>query len=337
MVEGGRRQGTGRLDLDREFGVFHPRFFKFLGLISGLFLFSGCSGSKQPSAFSTTADQPPAPEYISSETTMAGTDFGAEPAMERSNPPAPEFAYGAKVRAADGKTVVLVPAGEFTMGAADDDPEAGPNEKPEHRVFVDAFWIDQTETTNGQFRKCVQAGICRPPEECDFGLPTYADGKKTDHPVVCVTWYDAVEYCAWAGGRLPTEAEWEKAARGMGGRRYPWGDGIDCERGNFRGCPQFMETAPVGSFPAGISPYGALDMSGNVWEWVGDWMGWDYYGISPYLNPTGPERGDMRIVRGGSWRYEFPYMRVATRHCAPPEHQADALGFRCIIPENEEI
>jgi formylglycine-generating enzyme required for sulfatase activity len=135
---------------------------------------------------------------------------------------------------------------------------------------------------------------------CDYGSPFYEDESKADHPAACVSWDDAAACCGWAGGRLPTEAEWEKAARGSDGRTYAWGETIDCTRGNFRGCPDFFATAPVGSFPAGISPYGALDMAGNVWEWMNDWMGWEYYPYSPQENPAGPETGKMRTVRGGS-------------------------------------
>jgi formylglycine-generating enzyme required for sulfatase activity len=231
------------------------------------------------------------------------------------------------------RIMVYVPAGNFIMGAANDDPDADPHEKPEHAVYVDAFWIDQTEVTNAEYRRCVEAGICQAPLKCDFGAPTYNDESKTDHPVVCVNWYEAKTYCQWVGGQLPTEAQWEKAARGTAGQRYPWGDTIDCSRGNFRGCGEDMQTAPVGSYPSGSSPYGALDMAGNVWEWVNDWLGWDYYDHSPYKNPAGPAGGDMRAVRGGSYRYGAKYMRAATRHCAPPEHRANPLGVRCVVPD----
>jgi formylglycine-generating enzyme required for sulfatase activity len=241
--------------------------------------------------------------------------------------------------------MVYVPAGDFVMGAANDDPVAGQHEKPEHVVHLDAFWIDQTEITNAQYQECVKAGICQAPLKCDFGEPTYGDESKTDHPVICANWYDAETYCQWTGGQLPTEAQWEKAARGTDGQRYPWGDTIDCSRGNFddetavdeyvvpqgEGCDGYGQTSPVGSFPSGSSPYGALDMAGNAWEWVSDWLDWSYYEHSPYESPTGPMSGDMRAVRGGSWHYGLKYMRAATRHCAPPDHRADALGFRCVV------
>jgi formylglycine-generating enzyme required for sulfatase activity len=304
------------------FSIFVPILF-----------FTGCAQNTFPDA-SPAGEVPPSMRAaLPSKTPAASPATGTPPQAGSAIPGRTPAAAERRIRPADGKAMVFVPEGEFVMGAADDDPEADPHEKPGHPVYVDAFWIDQTETTNAQFRICVEAGICRAPLTCDFGSPDFADETKADHPAACVTWFDAGTYCEWAGGRLPTEAEWEKAARGTDERRYPWGNTIDCSRGNFRGCPQFFLTAPVGSFPSGISPYGALDMAGNVWEWVDDWMGWDYYRASPADNPPGPDNGEMRVVRGGSFRYFFRYMRVVTRHCAPPEHRADALGFRCVFPE----
>jgi formylglycine-generating enzyme required for sulfatase activity len=241
-------------------------------------------------------------------------------------------------------TTLYVPAGEFVMGSTDSDPHAGQLEKPQHVVYLDDFWIDQTEVTNAQYKMCAEAEACQGPTTCDFGELTYNDASRMDHPVGCVTWHDAQAYCQWAGGQLPTEAQWEKAARGTDGRLYPWGNTIDCSHGNFddetavdsyvvptgEGCDGYPQTAPVGTFPAGISPYGAMDMSGNVWEWVNDWSDWEYYARSPYRNPSGPEAGSQRELRGGSFHYGIRSMRAATRHSAPPTHRADALGFRCV-------
>jgi serine/threonine-protein kinase len=192
-------------------------------------------------------------------------------------------------------TMVYVPAGEFEMGST----EGNADEQPVHTVALDAFWLDQTEVTNAQYQTCVTAGACDP--------SSYADESNfnaADQPVVGVSWFDVVDYCTWVGGRLPTEAEWEYAARGPEGFVYPWGDswqpGLancdedDCEDG-------FEYTAPVGSFYQGASWVGALDMVGNVWEWVADWYDADYYARSPRENPTGPEDGAYRVLRGGSW------------------------------------
>jgi len=243
-------------------------------------------------------------------------------------------------------TVLLVPAGEFLMRAAVNVADAPWQERPQHAVYLDALWIDQTEVTNDQYGQCVAAGVCEAPASCDFGVVAYDDETRANHPVVCVNWYDAQTYCSWVGGQLPTEAQWEKAARGIDGRSYPWGEGIECSMGNFDdetavdayagvggvNCDGYPQTAPVGTYPATRSPYGALDMAGNVWEWVNDWCEWGYYDRSPYRNPAGPEVGEMRGVRGGSFHYGVSYMHTYTRHMAPPEHRADALGFRCALP-----
>jgi formylglycine-generating enzyme required for sulfatase activity len=245
------------------------------------------------------------------------------------------------VRAADGKVIIYVPAGEFLMGSTETDSLANEDEKPQHRVYLDAFWIDKTEITNVQYQLCVAAGTCPPPR---------SQGKRFDadhQPVVGVDWLQAVAYCQWSGGRLPTEAEWEKAARGTDGRIYPWGNEFDGSRLNFcdvncmadwkdrRVDDGYRFTAPVGSFPAGASPYGVLDMSGNVWEWTADWYAVDYYSRSAYENPTGPVSGQQRVVRGGSWYYYGKNLRVVNRHRDSPTYRYDNIGFRCVMPETE--
>jgi formylglycine-generating enzyme required for sulfatase activity len=153
---------------------------------------------------------------------------------------------------------VWVEAGPFEMGSEEGDPD----EQPVHTVTLDGFYIDTFEVTNAHFRQCVEAGTCQAPTTCDFGEPTYEDETKEDHPVVCVSWNQAKTYCEWRDARLPTEAEWEKAARGTDGRTYPWGDGTECDNANYGGC--VGDTTKVGSYPAGVSPYGAYDMAGNV-------------------------------------------------------------------------
>jgi len=219
--------------------------------------------------------------------------------------------------------MVYVPAGEFIMGS-----HQRSNEQPVHAVYLDAFYIDKTEATNAQYRACVEAGLCRAPTICDWGEPTYEDPSKIDHPVVCVSWNDAKAYCEWAGKRLPTEAEWEKAARGTDGRTYPWGEGIDCDRAQYSGCGG--QTVPVGSKPKGGSPYGALDMAGNVWEWVADWYDSGYYSRSPERNPLGPDSGELRVLRGGSWVYIPTSVRCAIRDWYIPDKRSSGVGFRCV-------
>jgi formylglycine-generating enzyme required for sulfatase activity len=251
---------------------------------------------------------------------------------------------------ADGMEMVYVPAGEFEMGSTG----GASDEKPVHTVYLDAFWIDRTEVTNAQFAAFLneqgnreEGGVTWLDLEDEDCLIERAGGEYraaegyAGHPAIEVTWYGAVAYCAWAGARLPTEAEWEKAARGTDGRVYPWGDEFNGSRLNFcdRNCKYdwkdteaddgYARTAPVGSYPAGASPYGALDMAGNVWEWVADWYDGDYYRNSPARNPQGPPTGDARVLRGGSWRYYGIFVRGAYRLWVNPDVAYNNLGFRC--------
>jgi len=243
-------------------------------------------------------------------------------------------------RPADSMVMVYVPGGEFKMGGT------GELADRKHTVELDSFWIDQTEVTNAQYRSCVEAGACRAPTACSWGEPTYQDATSADHPVVCVAWHETDAYCAWAGGRLPTEAEWEYAARGPDSAIYPWGDEFDGTRLNScdTNCPHqdhrvtdyddgYARTAPAGSYPEGASWCGALDLAGNVWEWVADWHG--AYPLGRQENPTGPERGSERLIRGGSWFdwNEYGFLRADNRHPFEPRATHDMIGFRCVIPE----
>ena len=224
--------------------------------------------------------------------------------------------------------MVRVPAGEFLMGAADSDRSANPNAKPQHSVYLDEFWIDQTEVTNAQYQRCVQAGKCSAPRLTDSRTRSsyYGDARFDNYPVIYVKWNDATAYCAWAGKRLPTEAEWEKAARGTDGRVYPWGDEWDYSKANIGG----GDTTAVGSYPAGASPYGALDMAGNVYEFVADWFDGSYYKDSPSRNPTGPSSPtDRRVLRGGSWDLGKDYASTTYRFLVEPTWSLFATGFRC--------
>jgi formylglycine-generating enzyme required for sulfatase activity len=217
----------------------------------------------------------------------------------------------------------FIPAGEFLMGSLDDDPFADPDERPAHLVYLDSYWIDISEVTNGQFLACVAAGVCTPPRH-SF---RYGEASYRGHPVLGVALNQAAAYCAWAGRRLPTEAEWERAARGTDGRLYPWGNQLpDGSRANFSGIRQ--DTAAVGSFPAGASPYGALDMAGNAWEWVSDAYEVNYYAESPSRNPSGGESANQFVIRGGSWTAGPTALRSANRFWAYPRRN-DTDGFRC--------
>lgn len=266
-----------------------------------------------------------------------------------------------QVRPADGMVMVYVPGGQFYMGSTDEEIIEAMEmcrehytycndwyygrEAPRHLVTLDSFWIDQTEVTNAQYRACVEAGICEPPVECFKGEPTYYDSLKADHPVVCVDWYDAQTFCEWAGGRLPTEAEWEYAARGEEGLLYPWGNSFDGTKLNYcdSTCEEshaddsftdgFARTAPVGSYPEGVSWCGAYDMAGNVFEWVADWLG--DYPEEVQVNPLGPEFGIEKVSRGCSWFYHPNRARGAAREAVPPEKSFDRLGFRCVLPAGE--
>ena len=201
--------------------------------------------------------------------------------------------------------------------------DLGPrNEEPVHEVTLDAFYIDQYEVTNEWYADCVAAGGCKPPGCTE----RYGDPDKTNHPVVCVDWYEAMTYCEWRGARLPTEAEWEKAARGTDGRTYPWGE--DSPNDQLLNFDQNVgDTTPVGSYPDGVSPYGAYDMAGNVREWVSDWFEWEYYWTAPNQNPQGPDTAEAKVVRDFSWSESGSY--TASRDKYYTADRGPTIGFRC--------
>ncbi len=230
---------------------------------------------------------------------------------------------------------VLVPAGEFTMGSMGADSTRSSDERPQHKVYLDAFLIDRTEVTNAMYAKCVAAGVCKAPSDIRSSTRSkyYDDTQYANYPVINVSWDAAQVYCKWAGGRLPTEAEWEKAARGPStgsgdGHIYPWGDAPpDVQRANFAN--NVGDTTPVGAYAAGASPYGALDMAGNVWEWVADWYDETYYASASARNPPGPGSGQDRVLRGGSWKHDQWAVRAATRNRMGPGNVYYLVGFRC--------
>lgn len=246
------------------------------------------------------------------------TEVPTLPPTEVPDMPATDLPAGTeKVSRMDGMKISYVPAGEFVMGAENGDPD----ELPIHKVYLDSFWIDQTEVTNAMYKLCVDAKVCPYPVNEDFfGKPKYEN-----YPVVYITWNNANSYCSWAGRRLPTEAEWEKSARGTDGRTYPWGEGIDCKKANYGGCFRGMRIVGVYN-PA---PYGTFDVVGNAWEWVSDWYGEFYYQKSPYENPLGPSNGEVRVLRGGSWESREKDVRTPERGSSPVDYSNYKISFRC--------
>ncbi len=218
----------------------------------------------------------------------------------------------------DGAMAVRIPAGEFLMGSPEG--EGQQNEQPQHRVYVSEFLIDKTEVTWRQFRKFAEAQGLSLPTAPVWGTPD-------DYAASFVDWEEAKRYCEWAGGRLPTEAEWEKAARGTDGRKYPWGNEWDPRRCNsISGGLHGPES--VGSYPNCLSPYGVLDMLGSVWEWCADWYEGTYYAQSPPTN-LGPTSGQSRVRRGGAWMSQPTWLRAAYRFSGSPSARNADSGFRC--------
>jgi formylglycine-generating enzyme required for sulfatase activity len=237
---------------------------------------------------------------------------------------------------------VSIPAGEFIMGCHGSSvwESCQDDEWPTHTVYLDAFYIDETEVTNAQYAQCVAEGRC-PPHSCSGSRTRtsyYCNNDFANYPMVLVDWEEAAAYCAWAGKRLPTEAEWEKAARGTDRRAFPWGNSDpECWKANFVADPPTYcvgDTTEVGSYPAGASPYGALDMAGNVAEWVSDWYDADYYDVSPYSNPQGPagefqDPYTTKVTRGG--QFDFYYAAATTSDRDNEYYHGGwyTVGFRC--------
>jgi len=244
----------------------------------------------------------------------------------------------------DGMPQVLIPVGTFRMGGLD--VRHGPDESPAHYVTIDAFWMDQLEVTNAMYQLCVSDGVCTPPQNFASQRRNdyYENIEFKDYPVVYVAWIQAKTYCEWANRRLPTEAEWERAARGDDQRTFPWGENKPDERfANFNFIVK--DTSRVGSFPLGASPFGVLDMAGNVAEWINDFYKYDYYQNSVDTNPQGPSTssGLNRVVRGGSLGDAEINIRLAKRSSVlgsdlralkdSPEYLGDfspRIGFRCV-------
>jgi formylglycine-generating enzyme required for sulfatase activity len=228
--------------------------------------------------------------------------------------------------APDNAPMMFVPADEFTMGS----DSGASDEKPVHTVYLDAFWMDKYEVTNTLYAACLNAGKCsRQSETKSYTRDAYfGNAQYNNYPVVYMNWEQAKMYCEWAGKRLPTEAEWEKAARGTDARVYPWGNTFDASRLNSAEGNK-GDTTQVGAYPSGTSPYGAMDLSGNVWEWVADWYDEKYYASSPRNNPAGPSSGQYRVLRGGAWHNGIYDARAAYRHNSAPTISYSGVGFRC--------
>ncbi len=224
----------------------------------------------------------------------------------------------------DGMVQVYVPEGVFQMG---DGAIGDGRDSPVHPVYLDGFWMDQVEVTNAMYEKCVRAGGCSEPTP---GVnPYYGQWIYRDHPVVYVSWAQADAYCQWAGRRLPTEAEWEKAARGTDGRAYPWGnEPPNPSLANFSEA-LIHEAVSAYRYPLGASPYGVLNMAGNVREWVADWFAADYYQYSPNANPLGPDSGLERSLRSGSYNESWKGIAIYHRYNHDPKSPGLSRGFRC--------
>jgi serine/threonine-protein kinase len=328
------------------------RYQKAASPITALLLFvtlvSACSKT-------TTVDQTAEPTMTIEEATSTATAQPPTATLEPTPEPTPDatatleaMAGMTRIWEVDQMVQIYIPAGEFTMGADDEDAKttieggvAYP-ENPVHTVYLDSYWIDKYEVTNRQYALCVDAGVCVPPfvPYSQIHPWYYGNPEFDDYPVVWVNWDGARAYCEWAGRRLLTEAEWEKAARGTDARKYPWGnEPVSGELVNFcdANCPRehanhsvddgYPETAPVGSFPAGASPYGVMDMAGNVWEWGSSL-------IMPYPYDATDGREDMdapgkRIWRGGPWSNGWWWMRSSLRYYSVPFYLNNFLGIRC--------
>jgi len=247
-----------------------------------------------------------------------------------------------KLAGKDGVPMVLVPSGPFPMGVPPGDRDGGRDEYPRHEVHLDAFYIDAYEIKNLSYLEFVKAAGHRIPQHPNNQARTlWKDGQVSiavaERPVVNVDWHDADAYCRWAGKRLPTEAEWEKAARGTDDRRFPWGN-VEPTAKHLNFNQQWIgekTLMPVGSYEAGKSPYGAYDMAGNVWEWVADWYDPAYYEKSPAKNPKGPEKGTDKVLRSSGWAVETPLVRIFTRVKSDPLIRNESTGFRCALSASE--
>lgn len=293
---------------------------------------SGPSPTESPSAtsaptedISTSTEVPVVVPVTAKDTPIPATEAPAATQTPTESSTSTATPYPTEITS-KGAEMILVQRGNFIMGSNNGDSD----EQPIHTVFLDAYYIDKFEVTNALYEACVDTDACGPPAKADSFTRSsyYGNPKYNDYPVVYVDWNMAKAYCEWREARLPTEAEWEKAARGKEARIYPWGSGLDCQKAKYNRCDD--GTSNVGAYESGISPYGVHDMSGNVWEWVADWYSATYYGTSVVnRNPSGPESGQSKVLRGGSWTKGDFDLRASNRLKFAPGSANFDIGFRC--------
>ncbi len=302
-------------------------------------LLIGCGPVRTPANVTPTASSTARPTRLPTATPYPTP----VPSYSGPHPPATANLGDTWLRPRDGMIMVYVPGGTFQMGSDRDDHGARDDEFPKHSVTVDGFWMDLTEVTNARFAPFLnehgnsdigvldmplmewREGYCRINKVGDRWVPSPAG---VDHPVVMVNWHGAAAYCAWVGGRLPTEAEWEYAARGAQGSLHPWGnEEPNCERANFGSCVR--STCPVFDYPDSASWCGVLNMSGTAWEWTADWYG--PYVIGAQENPSGPDTGEFKVLRGGGWHATEQQARATYRLHEQPFSHIGCVGFRCVV------
>jgi serine/threonine-protein kinase len=312
------------------------------------------SNQPAPATSTNTPEVAPSPEPTATQTLAPTLTATMRPSVTPVQPePTPTEALSPVHIGRDGVEMRLVPGGPFIMGSTPGQVEQAialcrrnpdgdscaqtdfASEMPQREVLISPFYMDVTEVTNSQYRTCATAGVCQPPREGSgtYRRDAYYDRPEFDaYPVVWITWFDARDYCAWAGKRLPTEAEWEKGARGEDGRIFPWGNLFSSDRANTQDRGR-ESIEPAGRYRSGASPYDLLDMAGNVWEYVADWHDPNYYFNGPDQDPTGPNSSPsgQRVLRSGSYANYQHYARVANRGAVTPDSSTQFRGFRCVM------
>lgn len=303
------------------------RILGVLGIVFLIVIYYFVGKSRPNTSLVSITTETLTPPPLQSETLIYPTYTNSPRPTQTPMPATPAPGIGSTmVSDRDDMTLRYVPAGNFTMGSESVFPE----EQPVHSVYLDAFWMDRTDITNKMYALCVNAGACSAPGgTSSFAHSSYYGNSEFDnYPVIHVDWTMANTYCKWAGRQLPTEAQWEKAARGTDGNVYPWGNNVPSnDLLNYNGV--VGDTTEVGKYPKGASPYGVLDMAGNVWQWVADWYSDTYYASSPAYNPLGPDSGQDRMLRGGAWYNSGYNIRSAHRYWFHPSYTYYGVGFRC--------